>query len=108
MDGHGLVSASSPPPTLISLALASRRAAVKPGKGTVALPGFVSVTPGSGVMAIAPFSVCHQVSTIGQRLPPIFSRYHIQASGLIGSPTEPSRRRLDMSCFFGHSSPHLM
>jgi len=30
-------------------------------------------------------SVCHQVSTMGQRLWPIFSRYHIHASGLMGS-----------------------
>ena len=39
-----------------------------------------------------PVSVCHQVSTIGQRPPPMCSRYQIQASGLIGSPTEPSSR----------------
>ena len=80
------MSASSPPPTVISFAFESSSVAAKPGKGIVALPGFVSVTPGSGEMAIAPVSVCHQVSTIGQRLPPIFSRYHIHASGLIGSP----------------------
>ena len=34
------------------------------------MPGFVAVTPGSGVMRICPVSVCHQVSTIGQRPPP--------------------------------------
>ncbi len=55
-----------------------------------------------------PVSVCHQVSTIGQRPPPITSWYHIHASGLIGSPTVPSRRRLERSCFSGHSSPHFM
>ncbi len=38
-----------------------------PGKGTVADPGFVVVTPGSGEIMIAPVSVCHQVSTIGQQ-----------------------------------------
>ena len=52
---------------------------------------------------IAPVSVCHHVSTIGQRSPPIVWWYHIHASGLIGSPTEPSRRRRDRSCFAGHS-----
>ena len=57
---------------------------------------------------IAPVSVCHQVSTIGQRPPPITSWYHIHASGLIGSPTVPSRRSDDRSCFFGHSSPQRM
>ena len=55
-----------------------------------------------------PVSVCHQVSTMGQRPPPIVLWYHIQASGLIGSPTVPSRRRDDRSCCCGHSSPHLM
>ena len=39
-----------------------------------------------------PVSVCHQVSTIGQRSRPMFLWYHIHASGLIGSPTDPSRR----------------
>ena len=37
----------------------------------VAEPGFVVVTPGSGVIMIWPVSVCHHVSTIGQRPPPI-------------------------------------
>jgi hypothetical protein len=50
---------------------------------------------------IAPVSVCHHVSTIGQRSPPMCSWYQIHASGLIGSPTEPSRRSDDRSCFFG-------
>ena len=48
--------------------------------------------PGSGVIMMAPVSVCHQVSTIGQRSWPMFSWYRIHASGLIGSPTEPSSR----------------
>jgi hypothetical protein len=48
------------------------------------------------------------VSTIGQRSPPIVRRYHIQASGLIGSPTVPSRRNDDRSWRAGYSSPHRM
>ena len=40
-----------------------------PGKGIVADPGLVVVTPGSGVIMIPPVSVCHQVSTMGQRAP---------------------------------------
>ena len=44
-----------------------------PGNGTVVDPGFVAVTPGRGVIMIPPVSVCHQVSTIGQRLPPMCS-----------------------------------
>src|SRR5215472_9645876 len=82
--------------------------ATTPGKGRVAEPGFVAMAPGMGVNMMCPVSVCHHVSTMGQRLPPIVSRYHIQASGLIGSPTVPSRRRLLMSCLFGHASPHLI
>ena len=38
-----------------------------PGNGLVAEPGFVVVTPGSGVIRIIPVSVCHHVSTIGVR-----------------------------------------
>ena len=79
-----------------------------PGSGAIADPGLVDVTPGSGLTMMAPVSVCHQVSTIGQRSPPMTRRYHIQASGLIGSPTEPSTRSVDRSCDPGRSSPHFM
>ena len=63
-----------------------------PGSGNVAEPGFNVVAPGSGLIMIAPVSVCHHVSTTGQRPPPMYVWYQIHASGLIGSPTEPSRR----------------
>ena len=56
---------------------------------------------------IAPVSVCHHVSTIGQRSPPITLWYHSHAFGLIGSPTEPSSRRLERSCSLGYFAPHL-
>ena len=79
-----------------------------PGNGNVADPGLVVVQPGSGLIMIAPVSVCHQVSTTGQRPPPMCCWYHIQASGLIGSPTEPSSRRLERSCLSGSSAPHFM
>ena len=55
-----------------------------------------------------PVSVCHQVSTIGQRPPPMTFQYHSQALGLIGSPTVPSRRSLDRSWRSGYSAPHFM
>src|SRR3954469_1180994 len=96
MNGQGWRSTSSPPafgptgfPSLVTTA------ASMPGRGSVALPGFVAVAPGSGLIMIAPVSVCHQVSTIGQRPPPITRWYHIHASGLIGSPTEPSNHTRD-------------
>ncbi len=71
-------------------------------------PGLAAVMPGSGVIMIAPVSVCHHVSTTGQRPPPMCSAYHIQASGLIGSPTLPSSRSDDRSCAAGCSGPHFM
>ena len=79
-----------------------------PGSGRVQEPGLVGVAPGKGEIMIMPVSVCHQVSTMGQRWLPITVWYQIQASGLIGSPTVPRRRRLDRSCFLGHWSPHLI
>ena len=68
----------------------------------------MGVTPGSGAIMICPVSVCHQVSTIGHRPPPITVWYHSHAFGLIGSPTEPSRRSEDSSCRLGYSMPHFM
>ena len=69
--GHGLVSASRPPPTATRSPLSFRISALMPGNGCVADPGLVRVMPGSGVIRIAPVSVCHHVSTIGQRSPPM-------------------------------------
>ena len=79
-----------------------------PGIADIAEPGLVLVTPGNGEIMIAPVSVCHHVSTIGQRFPPITSRYHIHASGLIGSPTDPSKRSVERLCACGNSSPHFI
>ena len=79
-----------------------------PGNGSVAEPGLSVVRPGSGVMRMWPVSVCHHVSTTGQRPPPMTFQYQTHASGLIGSPTEPSSRRLERSHRFGYSSPHFM
>ena len=71
-----------------------------PGNGRVAEPGFNAVAPGNGLIRIPPVSVCHQVSTTGQRSSPTVRQYHSHASGLIGSPTVPSRRRLARDAFF--------
>ena len=76
--------------------------------GNVAEPGFVVVTPGSGLMRMLPVSVCHQVSTIGARAPPMLTWYQSQASGLMGSPTLPRRRSDERSCFAGSSPPCFM
>ena len=59
-------------------------------------------------MRMCPVSVCHQVSTIGQRSPPITLWYQSHALGLIGSPTLPSRRSDERSWAPGYSGPHLM
>src|SRR5690554_7193371 len=79
-----------------------------PGNRAIADPGLVAVTPGSGLIMIAPVSVCHHVSTTGVRSAPICRRYQIHASGLIGSPTVPISRSDDRSCAAGNSSPHFM
>ena len=57
---------------------------------------------------MAPVSVCHHVSTIGQRPPPMCSWYHIHASGLMGSPTLPRSRSFDRSWAAGSCVPHFM
>ena len=57
---------------------------------------------------IWPVSVCHQVSTTGQRPPPITFQYQSQAFGLIGSPTVPSSRRAERSWRPGNCGPHFM
>src|SRR6187399_1920869 len=108
MEGQGRVRASRPPPTLTSSPLSVFTSAVMPGNVRVADPGLQVVIPGRGVIMIAPVSVCHHVSTTGHRLPPMYSWYHIHASGLIGSPTEPSSLREERSRPCGHSSPHRM
>src|SRR3954453_2692943 len=109
MPGHGFLITRKPPePSGVDLPSRVTTSGTTPGKGFVAEPGLVAIAPGIGVIMIWPVSVCHQVSTIGQRLWPITSRYHIQASGLMGSPTVPSRRSEFILCFFGQSSPHLM
>src|SRR5260370_42311012 len=100
----------SKPPWLAPTLLPSRvtTSAAIPGSGNVAEPGLVAVAPGMGLIMIPPVSVCHHVSTIGHRSPPITLRYHIHASGLIGSPADPRSRRLDRAFVFTHESPHLM
>src|SRR5690242_2659666 len=109
IDGHGLSSTRKPPPPFGTMFPSlSTTLAEMPGSGRVAEPGFVLVTPGSGEIMMPPVSVCHQVSTIGQRPPPMCSRYQIQASGLIGSPTDPSTRSDVRSCFCAYSGPHFM
>ena len=50
--------------------LPSRRqlGAMMPGSGLVPSPAWQRRAPGSGVIMMAPVSVCHQVSTIGAAL----------------------------------------
>src|ERR1700694_3913300 len=97
-----------PPPGGTSLPSLLYTAASMVGKGLVAEPGFRVVMPGRGVIRIMPVSVCHQVSTTGARLPPMCSRYQIHASGLMGSPTVPSRRSELRSYLAAYSGPHFM
>jgi hypothetical protein len=108
MLGQGWVSTSTPLPCSTSPPASSNSVADTPGSARVTEPGMVLVRPGSGEIMIAPVSVCHQVSTIGQRSAPMTVWYHSQALGLIGSPTEPSSRKQDRSCLAGYWAPHFM
>src|ERR1700754_88369 len=76
-----------------------------PGRGSVGCAGLLWVTPARLEIRIPPVSVCHQVSTIGQRPLPTFSSNQCQASSLIGSPTEPSTFSELRSLSFTKSSP---
>src|SRR6266550_8755402 len=105
IDGQGRVSVSRPPPVGRLSPCSFLISAFTPGKTRVAEPGFVVVTPGSGVIMIAPVSVCHHVSTTGHLPLPIVFQYQTHASGLIGSPTLPSSRSDERSQRFGNSSP---
>ena len=109
IPGHGAVITRKPPsslPTDVPSCLMT--SAETPGSAFMAAPGLVAVIPGRGLIKIPPVSVCHQVSTIGHRPPPMWVRYQIHASGLIGSPTDPSRRSELRSWAAGRSSPHFM
>src|SRR5262245_2390802 len=109
MDGQGFLITRIPPfPLPTGWPVSSTMSAKTPGSPSVAEPGLVGVAPGSGVIMCPPVSVCHHVSTIGQRPPPTVSWYHIHASGLIGSPTVPRMRNEDRSYFFGRSPPALI
>src|SRR4029079_17350057 len=57
---------------------------------------------------IPPVSVCHHVSMIGHCSFPMVLKYHIQTSGLIGSPTVPNKRRVDRSKELGISDPYFI
>src|SRR5688500_6938781 len=95
------------PPNGTDSPLSSTTSTATPENGNVAEPGLSFVIPGSGVTMIIPVSVCHHVSTIGQRSPPMNLEYQIHASGLIGSPTVPSRRNELRSCASGYWVPHF-
>ncbi len=109
MEGQGFLITRKPPrPGGTERPCSSTTSATTPKKGRVALPGLVGIAPGRGVIMIAPVSVCHHVSTIGQRPEPTVSRYQIQASGLIGSPTEPRSLSVERSRRLTQASPHFM
>src|ERR1700761_4878712 len=92
MPGHGNLMHRLPLTLLpsISLPFSSTSTGCTPGRGRVAKLGFVLVMPASGDIMMPPVSVCHQVSTIGQRFLPMCSSNQCHASSFIGSPTEPN------------------
>ena len=82
--------------------LSSTSSHCTPGSGRVAEPGFSATAPGVGEIKIPPVSVCHQVSTMGQRPSPTTRWYQSHASGLIGSPTEPKQAQGRAGSGFPH------
>ena len=93
---------------LTSFPSSSTTAISTPGIGRVAEPGFNGIVsnPGNGDNIMPPVSVCHHVSMIGHFSFPIVLKYHFQTSGLIGSPTVPSKRNVERSYELGMSSPN--
>ncbi|MND00645.1 hypothetical protein D3C83_193380 [compost metagenome] len=68
IDGHGRLMTSMPPlPLPTEVPVSSTMSAMIPGNGVWHEPGLSGVTPGNGVIMWPPVSVCHQVSTTGQR-----------------------------------------
>src|SRR6266540_6675091 len=81
MAGHGCFSTRYPPPPRgTECPSSSTTSASIPGNGNVADPGFSGMTPGRGVMRMHPVSVCHHVSTMGHRPPPMYLQYQTQRS----------------------------
>jgi hypothetical protein len=75
-DGQELLITSSPAASpSSSTPLSSTIAGTTPRKGSEAAPGLAAHAPGSGAIMWPPVSVCHQVSTTGQRPPPTTSWY---------------------------------
>ncbi|MCY1376164.1 hypothetical protein D9M69_636350 [compost metagenome] len=65
-----LIASTPLPGPSISWPCSSSSTGCTPKNGRVAEPGLSRVAPGSGAIMMAPVSVCHQVSTIGQRVSP--------------------------------------
>src|SRR3984893_4068326 len=105
--GHGALMHKFPLTSLpiISFPFSSTKTGCTPGKGRVAKVGLAGVTPARFEIRVPPVSVCHHVSTIGQRFFPICSSYQCQASSLIGSPTVPNTFKEKRSFPFKGSRP---
>src|SRR5665213_1726674 len=109
MPGQGLRSISRPPfPFDTGEPSCFTTSGTMPKNGLLAEPGLLATAPGIDAIIMPPVSVCHHVSTIGHLPLPITVEYHIHVSGLMGSPTLPSSRRLSSLWRLGNSSPHLM
>ena len=82
--------------------LSSTTSAPMPGSGNVAEPGFSGRRPGQRAdhdrRPSRSATTCRRSGSGRRRCA---SWYHIHASGLIGSPTEPSSRSDDRSCLRG-------
>ena len=68
IPGQGFLMQSLPP-SFVEHSVPSSRSTTgsTPKNGRLALPGLSVCAPGSGLMRMPPVSVCHHVSTMGQR-----------------------------------------
>ncbi|MNN92386.1 hypothetical protein D3C81_2106610 [compost metagenome] len=63
----------SPGPLMMAPVFTSTSSGRMPKKGVLAAPGLLARAPGKGEIRMPPVSVCHQVSTMGQRPAPTMS-----------------------------------
>ena len=111
MPGHLFLMTRSPfSPCFTGSPFSSTTSASIPGMGRPLVPGFIgrSINPGRWLIIIPPVSVIHQVEPTGHLFSPTTSKSHLQAEGLMGSPTLCMIRRELLSCFRTKSSPNLI
>ena len=109
IDGHGLVIASSPPPTGTCLPSSIQDLGADARERLRRRSGLGARDAGQRRDQDAPVSVCHQVSTIGHRWPPMLQVIPDPRFGVdrLADRSQQPQRRQVVACA-GHSVPHFM